>query len=309
MHAAATLTGSGAGAAAARAALFLRGDSERHLAGLDSVDADAVIVDLEDAVDPAGKAAARRLVEVHLRARPRGRELWVRVNAASGADVDLDLAAALWPCTTAVVLPKLETATQLRLLDEALGRRERELNLVPGSTSVLGLVETAAGILHLGPTLAGRGARPFRLAFGPADYAAGHGLAVDQAQPALEHARATLVLHSVAAGLPAPLDGPWMRIGDNEGLAADSRRSRGHGFSGRLAIHPGQVAVVRAEYGGRDELDRARAVVAAWSSRPAGVGSIRVGDQFVDAPVHAAAARLLAQAAPPGEPAARPEEP
>ncbi|RJK97764.1 HpcH/HpaI aldolase/citrate lyase family protein [Vallicoccus soli] len=277
-----------------RAALFLRGDAERHLARLDAVDADAVVVDLEDAVDPAGKDAARALVAEHLRPRPRGRALWVRVNAATGPVVDLDLDAGLWPCTSGVALPKLQDPAELVLLDAALARWEAARGVPVGTTGVLGMVETAAGVLALPAVLAARPARPLRLAFGPADYAAERGLAVEAALPALEHARAALVLHSVAAGLPAPLDGPWMRVGDDAGLAADSRRSAGHGFGGRLAIHPGQVPVVRAAYGGGEDLERARAVVAAWAARPAGTGSVRVGDEFVDAPVHAAAAALLA---------------
>lgn len=279
-----------------QSALFLRGDSASHLGKLDLVDGDALVLDLEDAVAPERKAEARDLVRAALVDRAPGRRLWVRVNAADSGHLEADLAAAVWPAVEAVMLPKSESPADLVALDAALRALEQQRGQRPGAVAVVALVETARGIAQLAQLAAGAPSRRVLLAFGTVDFTADMGVQNVPGSPAVEHARAQLVLHSRAAGWGAPLDGPWLGLTDEAGLTEDSRRSIAHGFGGRIAIHPGQVAPVRAAYGSRgSDGDRARAerIVQAWESRAAGVGSLRVDDVFVDVPVYRSALRAL----------------
>ncbi|WP_299950507.1 CoA ester lyase [uncultured Modestobacter sp.] len=281
------------------AALFLRGDSPSHLGKLDVVDGDALVLDLEDAVAPERKTEARELVQAALADRLPGRRLWVRVNAAEEGVLAADLHAAVWPAVEAVLLPKSESPADLAQLDAALRELERQRGREPGSVALVALVETARGLARLAQLTAGAPSRRVLLAFGTVDFTADLGVENTPGSPAVEHARAQLVLHSRAAGWGAPLDGPWLGLADEAGLTEDSRRSVAHGFGGRIAIHPGQVSAVRATYGFRGSADdraRAQRIVQAWESRDAGVGSLRVDDVFVDVPVYRGALRTLGRA-------------
>ena len=276
--------------ALARTFLFVPADRpERHARAL-ATGAGGVIVDLEDAVAPDRKAAARAQLRASFAAMPaaqRGR-LLVRINATGTAwhEGDCALAGELVAegLAAGVMLPKAEQADDLHRLAVALGPAGV---LVP-------LVESGAGLEAVAQLAAAP--RVLRLAFGNLDFQADLGLACDAGEAELVPVRLALVLASRRAGLAAPIDGVTPDWRDAGRLAADAARARRGGFGAKLCIHPDQVAPVHAALGpGSDELAWARRVLDA--TRAAGGGVASLDGRMVDAPVVRLAERLLALAA------------
>ncbi len=258
----------------ARTWLFVPGSRpDRFDRALDS-GADVVIVDLEDAVAPEDKDAARDSVRSLLERR---RDVAVRINAVGTPEHDADLEL-LGPVAVPVVLPKAESPPAVRAVVEAVAAH-----------AVLALVESARGVVSAPEIAAVPGVR--RLLLGNADLAAQLGVSPDDRQ-ALLMSRSTLVTASAYAGLPAPVDGVTLRVGDLEACTVDARHGRELGFGGKLCIHPAQLDAVRAGYrAAPEELEWARRVLDGGGP---GVGT--VDGQMVDAPVLARARALLAEA-------------
>jgi citrate lyase subunit beta / citryl-CoA lyase len=267
----------GASAAAARSLLFVPGDRpERFVKALAS-GAHAVIVDLEDAVAPASKSAARDQLADRL-APASG--VVLRINGRDTPWFDDDLRAALHPAVVAVMCPKTASA------DDIAAVRSHAAN-----KPVLALIETAAGMAGVGAIAAAAGVA--RLVFGSIDFQLD--LDIEDDDEALRPFRAQLVLASRVAGLPAPVDGVTTVIADAAALAQDARRARSFGFGGKLCIHPAQVAAVNAAFApSPEQLDWARRVVAATQASEG--GAVAVDGRMVDVPVFARACRLLAGA-------------
>ncbi|MEJ8279948.1 HpcH/HpaI aldolase/citrate lyase family protein [Pseudonocardia spirodelae] len=241
--------------------------------------ADVVVLDLEDAVAPDGKAAAREEVRAWLTAGGRAA---VRVNGTGTPwhDDDVALVAGLG-CP--VLLPKAEGGAELAALAD---------RLVAG-TPVLPVVETALGVRRAEEICAAPGV--VRPAFGSVDLAVD--LGVDHLDDvALRHARCELVLAARAAGVTAPVDGVTTAVRDDARLAADCAEGRALGFTAKLCIHPAQVALVAAALRPSDEeLAWAARVVAA-----AREGAVAVLDgALVDKPVVDRAVALLSRAGAP----------
>ncbi|MBD9663090.1 CoA ester lyase [Variovorax sp. VRV01] len=276
--------------ALARAFLFVPADRpERHARAL-ATGAGAVIVDLEDAVAPERKAAAREGLAASFAALPAaGRQrLLVRINAAGTPWHEDDRAAVAGLVSqglaVGVVLPKAERDSDLRRLAEVVGPNGL---LVP-------LVESAAGLAAVDELAAVP--QVLRLAFGNLDFQADVGLACDADEAELVPVRLALLLASRRAGLPAPVDGVTADWRDTQRLAADTARARRGGFGAKLCIHPDQVAPVQAALGpSAGELAWARRVIEAVRSAGGGVASL--DGRMVDAPVVRLAERLLALAA------------
>jgi citrate lyase beta subunit len=244
-------------------------------------DAHAVIVDLEDAVAPDAKDDARRIVAERLRTpRPRGLQL-VRVNGLETAHARPDFAALADTALDAIVVPKAEP--------------QRLVSLAPSGPPVVALVETANGVRRAFES-ATRSARVIALMLGVVDLAAELGLTPGPDGRELLHARSSLVVDSVAAGLGGPIDGPCTAIADHEALRAETAASKALGFVAKACIHPAQLSVVHAVFAPTDEeVAWARRVVAVADGAN-GRGAIAVDGQMVDAPVIARARRLLARA-------------
>jgi citrate lyase subunit beta/citryl-CoA lyase len=278
--------------ALARAFLFVPADRpERHARAL-AAGAGGVIVDLEDAVAPERKAAAREALAASFATLPVAdrQRLLVRVNAAGTPWHDDDCAQVgalvAQGLIAGVVLPKAERAADLSRLAEAVGPRGL---LVP-------LIESAAGLAAVDELAAGP--QVLRLAFGNLDFQADLGLACDADEAELVPVRLALLLASRRANLPAPIDGVTPDWRDAQRLAADTARARRGGFGAKLCIHPDQVAPVHAALGpSADELAWARRVVDAI--RASGGGVVSLDGRMVDAPVVRLAERLLALEAQP----------
>lgn len=262
-----------AGLATATSLLFVPGHRPDRFAKAAAAGAGAIILDLEDAVAPEDKDAAREHVAAWLADDGRG---IVRINAPGTAWYAEDLKAV---AGHPVMLPKAETADQVAAVAAALGR----------DPAVLPLIETAAGILAAAQILAATGV--VRAAFGSIDLSVG--LGVDpQDRTALLFARSQLVLASAAAGVAGPVDGVTTDVTDDTRLADDARHGAALGFTGKLCIHPRQLAVVHEAFRpSDDELCWARRVVEAFSN--AGVSTL--DGKMIDKPVVDRARRMLAR--------------
>jgi citrate lyase subunit beta/citryl-CoA lyase len=261
-----------------RSYLFVPADRPERYAKALASGADAVVVDLEDAVAPAAKEGARAALAdwlAHGAGQPIVRVI-VRINAADTPWFADDLAVARSPRVAAVMLPKAERRDDLaRIAHECL----------------LPLIETAAGVDALREVA--RAPRVQRLVFGSIDLQADLGIAGDDQELLLF--RSQLVLHSRLAGIAPPVDGVCTAIDDAAVLEAQTLRARRLGFGAKLCIHPRQVdAVNRGFTPSAEELAWARRVIAAAGA--AGGSAVAVDGRMVDKPVLLRARALMQQA-------------
>lgn len=255
--------------AAARSFLFVPATRPERFEKAAAAGPDAVILDLEDAVAPPEKDAARALLRTGFTALP----VVVRVNARGTPWHESDLAALAATGAAAVMLPKTEDPADVAAMRDALG-----------DLPMIALVETARGLAHA-RAIAAAGAT--RLAFGSVDYCAD--LGCDHTREALLAARSELVLASRLGGLPAPVDGVTVRVDDGAEAQADARHAKSLGMGAKLCIHPRQVAAVADGFAPtRAEAEWARRVMAA------GDGAVQVDGAMVDPPVKLRAAAILA---------------
>ncbi|MDH1262674.1 CoA ester lyase [Pseudomonas sp. GD03944] len=264
-----------------RSALFVPATRPERIPKALASGADVVIVDLEDAVQEHLKAEARNHLDAFLTDNP-GARLLVRINAPGhdGQAQDIDLCQR-HPGVIGVLLPKVECAEQV-------------IRVRVCGKPVWPIIESAEGLLAL-PSIA-RAEGVERLSFGALDLGLDLGLAsgTAAAERMLDQARYTILLHSRAARLAAPLDSVFPAIDNPDGLQRASQDARDMGFGGLLCIHPSQVAVVhQALMPSAQELDWAQRVLAADAS---GDGVFVVDGQMVDAPVVGRARRLLERA-------------
>src|SRR5919109_20377 len=195
-----------------RSFLFAPGNVARRVEKALGLDADVVIVDLEDSVAIAEKAATRKAVAAALE-RPRRPQGYVRVNAPATGFCYRDLVETLHPKVDGIVLPKVESAADLHAIDWLIWNLERERGMAEGSIDLMPQIETAAGVQRIGRVLQARSLRPYkgpwrvkRIAFGGGDYAPELRLTVGLDETQLADARARVVLASRAAGLEGPID-------------------------------------------------------------------------------------------------------
>ncbi len=261
--------------ATARSLLFVPGSRPDRFVKAAASGADNVIIDLEDAVAPDGKDAARTAAVDYL----RGSTALVRINAVDTPWYADDVAA-LAEATelVGIILPKAASVDAVQALVAAL----------PQGTPVLLLIESALGVRDAGRLAEVSGVS--RLLFGNLDFALDAGISASSAeQTELRYVRSALVVASRAAGLPGPVDGVHPDVSDPEGLRATAGRARDLGFTGSLCIHPTQIEVVHAAFRPtEDELEWARRVLAADDAN-----AVLVDGQMIDKPRWELARRLL----------------
>lgn len=279
-----------------RSLLFAPGNEPRKVEKVGTFGADAVILDLEDAVPDADKIATRALVKAAL---PRlGDALaCVRVNGFHTPLTEGDVAGIVAPDLDAIVLPKTEHAVHVRRLDALITRAENANGLPPGRIGIMPLVETARGVLA-GPEIAASSHRVITLCFGSGDFTRDLGLpslrwSLDGAE--LLYARTRMIVDARAAGRGRPIDGPFLSVRDDGGFEHDCLVARRIGFQGKLCIHPGQVALANRLFApDPDEVRFCRRVVADFEQAIAkGSASITVDGVFVDYPIAEKAAEII----------------
>ncbi len=265
-----------------RAYLFVPGDRPDRFDKALAAGADAVIVDLEDAVAPGGKGGARDALADWLDARPANTAgVIVRVNAADTAWFADDLALCSHPGVAGVMWPKAEQVD----VAAAIAAQRHGLPLLP-------LIESALGLAHARQLAAAPGVQ--RLVFGSLDMQLDLGLR-GATEDELLPLRIEIVLASRLAGIAAPVDGVSVALDDAAALHADVQRARRLGFGAKLCIHPKQVAAVCAGFSpGAGELDWARRVLQA-AGESAG-GAFAVDGKMVDKPVLLRAQAILRDA-------------
>ena len=280
-----------------RTLLFVPASRPRMIAGAARSAADAVILDLEDAVADADKPAARDLARDAVDTlHDAGKTVMVRVNAIDTGLTRDDVLAIVRAGLDAVVLPKVQAPQDLRDLDVLLREAETEHGIRPGTVGVLPIIESARGVLRC-EAIAGAIDRLVGIAIGGEDYTADLGVERDAEGLALQHIRGVVVQVAVANGL-VPVDAPYIDYHDERGLARDARTARAIGLKGKFVIHPDQIAAVNRVFSpNAREIALAKRIVAAYDARPEVVAAISVGGRMVDAPVVARARAILELAA------------
>lgn len=258
----------------ARSLLFVPGDRPERFVKAVAAGADAIIIDLEDAVAEDAKASA---LDNALRWIEGGHDALVRVNAV-GTRWHAAEIAALAGTDAPLMVPKSDLATELAAIGDVVGDR------------VVALIETARGVRDADEVCAASGV--VRVALGNVDLARELGIS-PASRAAFAYPRGRIVAASAAAGLAPPVDGVTTALGDAGLLVDEVGVSKELGFGGKLCIHPSQVAIVNdALRPSREELAWARRIVELAGVD--GVGGVSVVDgEMVDAPVLARAAALL----------------
>lgn len=284
------------------------GDQVRRLERAAGRGADALIVDLEDAVAPRAKPEARRIVARWLTSLDPGGEggapveVWVRVNAVgsrAGADLHEDIAAVVVPGIAGVCLAKAQSAGDVAVLHELLAAAEARAGMAEGALAVSPLIETARGVLDA-PAIAAS-PRVERLQIGEADLSAELGLAPGPDEAELLALRTQVVVASAAAGIGAPVGPVSTNFTDLDTFREGTERLKRLGFSGRAVIHPAQVSVVHQVFtASPEELRRARDLVDRFDAAVAAGSGLALdeGGQMVDEAVVRAARALLAREEP-----------
>jgi citrate lyase subunit beta/citryl-CoA lyase len=295
---------------APRSLLFCPATAPRPLAKLPATGADAVAIDLEDAVTNDRKVDARAALKAAL---DRFGEIrtYVRVNHPSTGLTEGDVHGVLHPNLDGIVLPKVESAETVRAAGAWLAAAERANGIREGQTRILILLESALGI-HRAAEILAADERVETAIFGFVDFMLDLGIdTIDTSEGAEELllARSSVVLAARVAQRPQPLDGPFIDISARDRFLAECRQARRLGFGGKMLIHPSQVELTHRGFAPTaDEAQQARRVVDQFAEAERnGVAAIVVDGRLVDYPVMMRAQRIVdayERARPPQEAAA-----
>jgi citrate lyase subunit beta/citryl-CoA lyase len=270
---------------ALRSLLFVPGSREDFLPKAAAAGADALVLDLEDSVPPAAKDVARSCVSVEL-ARSSTSLTFIRINHPSCGELDKDLAVLAPHAAQAVMLPKVACVQDIEEVDARLSTFERDRGLERDSISILVVIETSIGLRGLFDILRSRPRiRGAALASAEeGDFMLDIGGRWTPTGEALTYARGKFVCDARAAQTTWVIDGAFMNLRDLRALEMESRIARTHGFGGKVAIHPRQVAVINEVFSPTaEEVDRARKLVDAFrESEALGRGAVEFGGMMID---------------------------
>jgi citrate lyase subunit beta / citryl-CoA lyase len=281
-----------------RSLLFTPADSARKIDKALSCGADCVVLDLEDSVAPSAKADARRGARDALsRLAPNGPRIIVRVNGVCSGDIEADLDAVAEFSPYAIMLPKARGGEDAQHLSVKLAVREARFGLPDGAIRVLPIATESAGALF---RLAGYREctqRLAALAWSAEDLTASLGALASRLPdggwtPPFALARNLALFAAASAGVPA-IDAAFVAFRDAPALRRECADARRDGFSGKLAIHPDQVAIINETFTpSQDEIARARRIVEASDAAPR-AGALSIDNAMIDAAHLAWAKRIL----------------
>jgi citrate lyase subunit beta/citryl-CoA lyase len=275
-----------------RSMLFVPGDSDKKLGKADSIRADALILDLEDAVAPARKPVAREMVPEFLCARPRvdrPSQLWVRINPLDTPDAVDDLRAVVSANPDGLIVPKVTGPADLQRLSYLLDAFEAAADLPRGDIKFMPVATEVARAPFALRDYAGAGLdRLYGLTWGAEDLSSDIGastnLGLDGAWThTYEMVRSLTLLGAHAAGIEA-VETVYVDIANLDGLAQSCRAARSEGFTGRIAIHPSQVPIINEGFKpSAAEVAFAQSVVDAFAAEP-GIGALQLNGKMLDMP-------------------------
>ncbi len=276
-----------------RSMLFVPVIVERFVAKAAERKADAIILDLEDSIPPDEKPRARDLVaDAARRAGAGGADVLARVNRPWRLLVR-DLEAVIGPEICALMLPKIESASHLRLIAETVDELEAERGMTPGHTKLIAMLETPGSIFRA-EEIAAAHPRLVAITVGSEDLALAVGM-TPEAEGLLFPKQQAIFAARVAGILPLGFLGTVADFADLDAFRATIRRSRKLGFMGASVIHPGQIAILNEEFRPEPaEVERARRMIAAYDTAMAeGVGAVTFEGRMIDVPVVRRAQEVL----------------
>jgi len=287
-----------------RSFLFIPADSEKKLGKADDAGADALVFDLEDAVSPQNKPKAREMLSAFLADRPRGKrtaQLWVRVNPLETGMTLADLKAIVAHDIDGIMLPKCNGPADVLQTSHYLDAFEAQGGVAAGTVKIMPVAtETAQAPFTLGEYAHAGLARLLALTWGAEDLSSAIGASTNldaSGQWALTYriVRSWTLLGAHAAGVQA-VDTVFVDFRNEDALRASCRASRSEGFTGRIAIHPAQVAAINECYmPSQEEIDFAQRVIAAFAAVP-DAGTVGLDGKMLDIPHLNQAKKVLALA-------------
>jgi len=263
--------------------------------------ADAVIIDLEDAVPVTQKEETRPKVREKL-ITYKDRKIFVRVNGPGSGYLQGDLDEVVVQGLLCIIVPKVEGPAHIQELNTLLLNVEKERGIEQGTISIIPLIESAKAVQGIFQIVSEKTdpKRLFTVAFGGADYALDLGIEITKDVTELTYPRSTICIACRAAGVEPPLDTPFMvDIKDQEGLEADAKRAKQLGFQGKLCIHPDQIETCNAIFSPtKDEIIYAEKVIKAFEeAQERGMAVIQLDGRFIDYPVVERSRRIIKLAA------------
>ncbi len=280
-----------------RSFLFVPADSERKLQKAGDVGADALILDLEDSVAPDARPDARAMAAEYIPGKP---DVWVRINPLDAVDSAADLEAVMPSSPAGIVLPKPRNGADVAELSRRIDELEQCHGIPPGRTGIIALCTEVPEALLTLHSYIGATPRLSGLSWGAEDLSVAVGASANRDErgewlPLFQMAR-NLCLLTASAVEVAAIDTVYTDFRDDEGLLRYAANARRDGFSGMLAIHPGQVEAINAAFvPSTAEVEHAERVVAAFDANP-GAGTIGMDGKMLDRPHLVQAQRILALA-------------
>ena len=283
-----------------RTALFAPGNRPDRAEKAIGSAADAVIIDLEDAVPIAEKESSRAVVREVLDRHPR-RRIYVRINALTTPYAKEDLEAIASKNLTGIMLPKVDSPGDILTIDRLLTDVEERNGLIAGGLEVISICETAKGLEGLYQILSAKPVfnRISVVAFGAADYTLDLGINLTREGRELEYPRFRIPIVCRAAGIMPPLDTPWMvDLKDIDGLIADAKKAKAYGFQGKIVIHPNQIEPCHSVFTpSEEEIAYAKQVIEAFEkAEHEGKAAIQLEGKFIDYAVVEKSKRIYALA-------------
>ena len=282
---------------ARRALLYMPGDDRRKIEKATTLGVDCICMDMEDGVAVTRKTEARAVIAQAMKELIFGEsERCIRINSIGSGLEAFDLAAALAADPDTIVVPKIESAEQVKWVSKHMERYEQSSNQDVGSVRLLVGVETAKGILNL-KEIAEADKRLEAMIFGAEDYAASIGARRTKEATEVLYARQAVVAACAANDLQA-IDMVFIDFRDEEGLRAEAEQGAGFGFSGKQIIHPNQVAVVQEAFTPSEEAIRyaVRVIETFEESQHQGIGAYALDGKMIDMPLLKNAQKVLDRA-------------
>ena len=280
-----------------RALLYMPGDDRRKIKKATTLGVDSICMDMEDGVAANRKVEARAVIAQAMKDIDFGQtERCIRINSIGSGLEELDLAAALATKPDAIVVPKIETAEQVKWVSEHIETYELSSKANIGSVRLLVGVETAKGIMNL-KEIAGADKRLEAIIFGGEDFAASIGAVRTKSASELIYARQVTVTACAANDLQA-IDIVFIDFKDSEGLRVEAEQGAGFGFSGKQIIHPNQVPAVQEAFTPSAEaIEYAQRIIESFeSSQKEGKGAYALDGRMIDMPLLKNAQKVLDRA-------------